>query len=201
MRLVPKLHYRRNLPRTALPCALVMLSALTAQLSAQATTAPGISIGQRVRIVGASTREPVIGTLLARRSDSLVIGRERDTIAVRRSDLWLVDRSVGTHHEVKKMASTGMVIGAAVGAIASAVTWRPCVETVYASCLLSSSNVGDAAVVGGIIGVVPGLLVGAIAGLAINSEKWVPVGVASLGQLRVLPRAGGVVAQMSFSFH
>ena len=43
--------------------------------------------------------------------------------------------------------------------------------------------------VGGIIGVVPGVLVGAIAGLAIKSEKWVPVSVPSVSQLRVAPRA------------
>ena len=54
---------------------------------------------------------------------------------------------------------------------------------------------------GAIIYAVPGLLVGAVAGLVIQSEKWVPVSVASVTQFRVVPHTGGVVAQMSFSFH
>ena len=200
MRLATNLHHSCTLNRTALHGAFIVLCALTTPLSAPAP-ASGISGGQRVRVGTAASREPVIGTLIARRSDSLVIGRERDTIAVRRSDLWLVDLSLGTHHEVKKAMRNGMVVGAALGAIVSAVTWKPCVETVYGSCFLSSSNAGDAAVVGGIIGIVPGLLVGAIAGVAIKSEKWVPVSRASVSQLRIVPRAGRVVAQMSLSFH
>jgi hypothetical protein len=198
MRLTTKLQQKRIL-RSALPGALVILWALSPQLSAQAV--PGLSVGQRVRIVGGANAEPVIGTLIARRSDSLVIGRERDTIAVGRSNLLFVERSLGTRHEVKKAMRIGAVVGASLGAIASAATWKPCEETVPGSCFFSTDNVRDAAVVGGIIYAVPGLLVGAIAGLVIKSEKWVPVSVASVSQFRVVPRSGGVVAQMSFSFH
>jgi hypothetical protein len=147
------------------------LCALSAQLSAQAKAAPVLSVGQRVRIVAGASTGPVIGTLIARRSDSLVIGRERDTIAVGRSSLRFIELSLGTRHEVKKAMRTGMVVGASLGAIASALTYKPCQETLVESCIFASNNVGDAAVFGGILGAVPGLLVAAIAGLAIKAEK------------------------------
>ena len=187
--------------RTALHGAVVVLCALSPQLSAQATAATSVSVGQRVRILAGASGEPIIGTLIARRSDSLMIGRERDTIAVVRSNLRFVELSLGTHHEVKKAMGTGIVVGASLGAIAGALTYRRCEETFYGSCFLSPGNVSEAAVGGGIMGAVPGLLIGAIVGLARKAENWVPVSVASVSQFRLAPRARGVVAQLSFSFH
>jgi len=201
MRLATKLHHSRVLHRTVFRGSLVMFCALSADLSAQATAAPGLIVGQRVRLVTISESDPMIGTLIARRSDSLVIGRGRDTIAVGRSSVTRMELSLGTRHELKKAMRTGVVVGASLGAIASAATWKPCQETAFESCLFSSENRGDAAVVGGVIGVVPGLLIGLIAGLAIGTERWVPVSVASATQLRVFPRPGRIDAQFSFSFH
>jgi hypothetical protein len=87
MRLATKQHRRRISSRAGLTGALIITCILSAPLSAQSTAATALSVGQRVRIVPWEGAPPVVGTLIARRSDSLIVGRGKDTVGVERNDM------------------------------------------------------------------------------------------------------------------
>ena len=49
-------------------------------------------------------------------------------------------------------------------------------------------------------GAIPGMFLGAILGSGVKGEKWAPVSIESVTQLRVVPRWKGVCAQLSVLF-
>ena len=86
---------------------LIIACGFAAPLAAQSTAVTTLGIGQRVRIVPWEGAPPVIGTLIGRRSDSLFVGRETDTVGVERNALTVIEQSVGRRGMVKE----GMLVG------------------------------------------------------------------------------------------
>ena len=84
---------------------------------------PPDRVFQRIRVIAGEGAPPVIGTLIARRSDSLVVGREKDTIAVERNDLTRIDQSLGPRPAVSEGMFIGLLVGTSLGALAFAATF------------------------------------------------------------------------------
>jgi hypothetical protein len=93
-----------------------------------------------------------------------------------------------------------VISGGAIGGIAGALSYSPCVRTEVLECLFTPNNAGDAAVLGGAAGALFGLVAGALIGAFVVTDRWVPGYFESVSQVSIVPRAHGVGAQLSVSF-
>ena len=124
--------------------------------------------GSRIRLTAVPTgKERQTGTLISANSDSVTFrpATLNNSVAFRTADVTRLEVSHGTHTWRAKGAMLGfMIVGGITGAM-TAATW----DKEHAG-FMDFGRWGDAAIVGGTLGVV-GAIVGAIAGTHAN-ETW-----------------------------
>jgi hypothetical protein len=171
---------------------IVLLLAATA-LHGQQPLAPGM----RVRVTAPNVHRPVaIGNLVRIIGDTATIVDTSGSITtlVLGSDRRL-DLSLGRHRRVGRSARTGFLMGAVAGAALGAATWAPCPPDAFLC--FQPENRGQAAVLGGVVLGVPGLLVGALVGTA-KSERWERVRSHTDVALFVRPSDAHIGLRMAF---
>ncbi len=151
---------------------------LCAEASARAQSAGTVQPGQTVRIQLRDPAARLVGRAVRLDGDTVVLAithRHRDvTFAVPRaavSQVWVSrreSRSVG--RGILIGTSVGMATGAAIGAIG----YKPCHSEQFLGCILDLGR-GGTALLGGLVGGVLGLGVGAFAGAATVRHQWEPV--------------------------
>lgn len=143
---------------------LIVLDATS--LQAQRPLEPGA----RVRITAPDHRPVTVGNLVRITGDTAAIVDANGTLTTvvlgpsRRLEL-----SLGRRRQVGRGAGTGFLLGAVAGAALGAASWKPCEPNAFLC--LQPENRGQAAVLGGVLLGVPGLVVGALAGSA-RRERW-----------------------------
>lgn len=125
---------------------------------------------ERVRISGPGIPTQ-IGTILALRSDSVVIRSDSlsTRISVARDMSTRIDVASGTRSAAREYGLSGLLIGGIGGAVLSAATF----EKPSGFCLFIC-NSGDAAIFGGVTGAVVGGVIGLGIGMVSRGTNWVP---------------------------
>ena len=128
--------------------------------------------GLRIRLVSPTLGERQSGTLISADHDSVVFRSAKfaSRVAVRTSDVSRMEVTRRTHRNVLKGALLGFVVAAAVAGGSTAVTWKES-NTGF----IDFGRWGDAALVGGTIGVL-GAAVGALVG-SVPRDSWESVPV------------------------
>ncbi|MEJ7813164.1 MAG: hypothetical protein WKG32_22330 [Gemmatimonadaceae bacterium] len=157
--------------RPSLPSAILaaLLLAGATGLAAQARTLPSLEPGARVRVTAPSlSRGLRVGTVAGVRGDSLdlkVAGRDT-TVTVSASELTRLEVSRGQRRQGRKGMGMGLLIGAAGGAVLG-----------YASGDDESGfiafSAGEKAVLSGVVFGVLGTVIGGLAGLSSQTDRWV----------------------------
>jgi hypothetical protein len=116
----------------------------------------------RVRVVGSS--EPQIGTLARASGDSVLVRYLPDArpVAVSAAQLSTFETSLGKKGNTRKGAVVGFVVGTVVG-VAYGISWASEPNNDFAVHEIAATGL----IVGGV-----GALLGAIAGVAIRTERW-----------------------------
>ena len=161
----------RTYSRTGLQLACGIVLLVTGTAAAGAQGAPRITAGLRVRITHTDAAEPspIIGTVLQRDADSLVLrvaGSER-RVAVAYPQLSGLALSRGMKSRTAKGAGIGFLVGAAVGGILGATASSD------GGCCMGGGgpNMILAAVGSGVLGI-GGLVVGSVIGAHHPIERW-----------------------------
>lgn len=163
-----------------LAAALISPAAMNAQMGV--SVAWPVAAGSRVRILS-----PVIGD---QRQVGIAASASRDTLmfrpaaegastfAIATPNIAQLELSTGTHTRKAKGAGVGFLIGAVVGGVLGAATYKAdqCTEI----CIFPDSRGFDASLGGVLLGVA-GAIVGTVIG-ASHTDTWVPVAVPHASQ-------------------
>lgn len=157
--------------------AIATPSAMASAQAAQVSDWP-IAAGSRVRIVSPILgSERQTGTVVMATPDSLIFRRAKQstTTAISTPNIVKLEVAQGTHRHVAKGALIGFGVGAVVGGILGYATHSSGCKSSGGCIAIDFGPGGDAALAGGILGVL-GLVVGGIAG-TYQTDTWVPVAV------------------------
>jgi hypothetical protein len=172
----------------------LLLMAGTTGLHAQAALTPG----SRVRVVQPTptNRTVAVGRLVTSWGDSVQLADDAGAMAtVYVGRARRLEVSLGRQRRTGQGAMSGLLIGGGIGAVLGAATWQPCPPDAWLC--FSPDNRAQAAVLGGVLIGVPGMLIGAIAGSG-NRERWERVRV--VPQIGVTPSANGVTVGARLAF-
>ena len=175
---------------------LVLVCAIASPVRAQGA----VTAGQRVRVKNTYTPHPLVGTLVSADSASIRVVDGKDTVALSREWVRGVEVSTGRHRHPLKGLGIGLASGLTVGALVGALSYQPCHETGFLSCLMSPTSRGESAAMGaavlGALGGPIGLLIGSLN----QTDSWAPASIGTTAQIRIVPQREGVGAQLSVSF-
>jgi hypothetical protein len=191
------------------------------RLSSQASPAAGVTPGERIRVKGALTAPTKTkhgeietatttekGTVAWVRADTIgfrVDGARQDgveLIAVPLGKIERLDKSAGQHRNTVTGLWIGALGGAALGAATMAIsTPTHCTATGWAAvgCGLYD-NPGTNAAAGAVIGGAGGLVLGAVIGSLIKTEKWARVPGYPIPTVSVVALQHGVGYGLAFDF-
>ena len=157
----------------AILLAAMLTSAASSKIAAQETVR--LEPGQRVRVTAPTiSSTQIVGAFGHIEADTLVVETDGRTWHLPRASLTRVDVNRGQKANAGKGALFGFLIGAGVGAVALGSS-DLCTETLEVAG-------GRCALIGAGGGGVAGLLLGAIAGALIKTDRWQKV---PLDRLRV----------------
>jgi hypothetical protein len=194
------------------PHARRLLALVLAAVLLEATSVAAQQPGARVRIAADTLGpSPAVGNLVSLTRDSIAFvpvpsgypvggSRTADTVSLARTAVRHFEVHRGTHRNAGKGLRLGALSGGAIGGIAGAVSYSPCVRTEPLACLFTPNNAREAAELGGAAGALLGLVVGALIGAFVVTDSWVPADFASVSHVSIVPHAKGVGAQLSVSF-
>jgi hypothetical protein len=193
-------------PSVILAISLLAFAAADAQ-STMRITPPRIDwIGDstashliRVRIADRGATR--IGTFVSLSADSLVLFEEingKSAIALR--DINSLEQGMGTHRNMIKGTLYGFVIGATVGTFIGAVGYTPCQGHRLGDCLVTPTSRTEAAEWGAILGGIPGVLVGFVAGALTKTEDWFDITGHLPMKVSVTPARGAFALRASIAF-
>src|SRR6478752_2309875 len=148
-------------------------------LAAASATAPAQTVGNtnwpppggsRVRLEAATLGVRQTGSLISASDDSVVFvpNDAAMRVGVRTSDISRMEVVSGSHRNIGKGALIGFVVAGGTAALITTATWEPTAGFDF-------GRGGDAALVGGVFGVI-GAVVGGIIG-SHSTETWVPVSI------------------------
>jgi hypothetical protein len=159
-------------------CARRIVLALACIVPAHRAAAQTVMPGTRVRVVDASSNNPlIVGEMVRMVGDSVTILSAANLASSGARTVWVVG---GEHRlEVRTVLSrrtgrgiaVGAMLGAAVGAVFGAVTYRPCEGTAWGACLMDYGQAGEAAG-GAILFAIPGMVIGGIIGHNVTTATW-----------------------------
>ncbi|HWE42872.1 MAG TPA: hypothetical protein VG432_10220 [Gemmatimonadaceae bacterium] len=162
--------------RFALPVAAVVFPVV---LGAQPMSRAGIDVGKRVRVTtpGVPGRDRYAGRVVAVGSDSLTLHRDGapGPRAIPFTSITKVEVSRGRRPNGWRGAGLGLVGGAAAGTVVGLITYKKQRGDCYflAPCTPDyRPREGVSPGGGAVLGATGGLIVGAIAGRFIRTEKW-----------------------------
>lgn len=151
----------------------VVVSALVLALPAVAP-AQAPEPGARVRVTHTKGRQ--VGTLRSIGSDTIRFTTEAGVdFDLAASEVAALEQSAGRHRQFLKHFVIATTALAATGGALGLATYEPCESTGFLSCLMTPDSRSEAMVWGGILGGIVGIPVGLIAGVAMRTERWVPV--------------------------
>ena len=159
--------------------AIVAATALPPAIGAQPYSRAGIDVGKRVRVTtpGVPGRDRYAGRVVAIGADSLTLYRDGAPAptAIPFTSITKVEVSRGRHPNGWRGAGLGLVGGAAVGTVVGLITHKKGRGECYflAGCTPDyRPEEGIDPGGGAVLGATGGLIVGAIAGRFIRTEKW-----------------------------
>ena len=157
----------RRRPTSLILAAL--LAGASAPALAQDTT---LTPDARVRIMATGDNRWVIGKLLAPPRDTVtVLGDSGETKALAIAGLARFEVSRGRRRQAGRGAKLGAAVGGVLGAVLGVVTYEEC----SGFCVAPDPGRGGTALLGGLLGGVFGLGVGALVGSAFTADRWTPV--------------------------
>lgn len=187
--------------RATLALALLAITpAASASLRAQ-SSAP-VAVGERVRITTPSQRGPYryVGGVAEVRGDTLMV-QTGDAAAPRPvaiADISKLEVSRGKHGNGRRGMLYGTLIGAGVGTIAGAASYKK--PDCAGSTWFCDTGRGADAFAGGLVGGVIGFAIGGIWGATHSSERWVPRTLGSAAHVGVIPSMRGATLTLSARF-
>jgi len=155
--------------------AVALMAPGAAAAQANASIEWPVAVGSRVRILSPVLGdERKTGTVAASAADTLLFRPARDASAIPLTtpNIVKMDIASGTHTRKAKGALLGFVIGAGVGAVLGAATYK---KQKDCFCIVPDTRSFDAALGGVLLGIV-GTGVGLIIG-ARDTDTWVPVAI------------------------
>ena len=183
--------------------SLFLVAAASDGLRAQAS-APA-AVGERVRITTPSQRGSFryVGSVVAVQGDSVVL-QTRDLAtprAVAISDITGLEVSLGQRGNTRRGLIYGTVIGAGLGAVLAAVTYKKpdCAGATFFCGDVTPNRSGDA-VAGGILGALTGIVVGGLWGATHPSERWARRSLGSATRVGVAPGGRGTTVSVVARF-
>jgi len=188
--------------------ALGILITLSKPVVAQ-TPARTANAGDRVRITLIGFREPVVGAMLSATADSISLvsvvrqsfgaPRLQGTATIARSAVQALEVSDGRQRHPWSGLAWGFAGGATAGAIIGALSYEPCHSTEFMGCFLAPTRREDSALMGAVLLGVLGSGAGLLVGTLYQTDRWHPVTVERVAQLRLGPTSHGVAASVSLS--
>ena len=129
-------------------------------------------VGQRTRIsVTNRTPSQLIGTLLQVRSDSVVVQAQQEQIIIPRSQIARIEVSRGQRSAIGKGARIGALSGLLGGLVAGTIACAS-YDIAEGTCL-NSNDGGQIAFLAPVgLGLLGGLGIGSLIGLASHTERW-----------------------------
>jgi hypothetical protein len=192
---------------TLLGATLAPVAAIRAQSTPTPAPAPApVAVGERVRIATAAQygKFRYVGRVVAVNDDTVQVqstGPE-GTRSVAVADMRMLEVSAGTQTNGRKGMLYGSIVGAGIGAIIGAATYKeppPCDLAIF--CPEPDIGRGGDALAGAIGGGLVGLAAGGLWGSAHRSERWIRRPLGSGYSLRLLPaHAGGAAFRVTRRF-
>ncbi len=168
--------------------AFVLLASLSFVPLTSATAQVPVRPGAQVRVTGHfchpfHTCQHSVSTFVAWKADSLVIQSNGDTLTVPVTLLTRLDVSRGRKTNTGEGAGIGFLLGVFAGAAIGLASYEcePC---------FIDLGPGTYAAAGAVIGGLGGLVVGALIGSAIETDRWMEMRVASM-RVSVAPQRDG----------
>ena len=154
---------------TSLILAALLMGVGAPALAQDSTLTPDA----RVRVMAVGTNRWVIGKLLAPPRDTVTLleGDSGETKALATASLARFEVSRGRRKQTGRGAWIGAVTGGVISALLGAVTYEEC----SGFCVAPDPGRGGTALLGGLLGGVFGLGVGALVGTAFTGDRWTPV--------------------------
>ena len=182
---------------------LILLACKAVVVAAQAPATAMPTPGMRVRVTLDGAREPIVGSVVSARADSIAYvplhGAASDTAVVALRQLRALEVSSGPRLHVLRSVGWGFAGGSVGGAVLGAATYSPCTETGFMSCFMAPESRSQSALLGGVIGALLGTSGGLVVGLFHRSDDWQPLSTERVARLRVVPSARGVSASVSLA--
>jgi hypothetical protein len=189
-------------PTTAF--ALLALTLPASSVLRAQSTAPA-AVGERVRITTPSQRGSyrIVGSVVAVQGDTLMLqSRELATPRpVAFTEISNLEVSLGSRGNVRRGLLYGAVIGAGVGGVLGAATYQKpdCAGATW-FCGDAEPHRTGAAVAGGIVGALAGVIVGGVWGATHPSERWARRSLGSGTRIGVTPAGHGAAVSLSARF-
>ncbi|MEO6529023.1 MAG: hypothetical protein ABIP93_20560 [Gemmatimonadaceae bacterium] len=181
---------------------LVVLFTVPEALPGQAAaSAASIRPGARVRITQAG-QQPRVAMVVTRSADTLLVRWPElaNTVAVPLAEIYRLEFSNGRHRKVVKGMALGTLSLGTAGALLGAAASTPCTSSDPLGCFLVPVGRNQSALMGGAVGGVLGLVVGALWGLPIR-EDWRQVQLdAPRVAVALAPRGGAPGIGVSLRF-
>ena len=155
-------------PPTPLILATLLAAAAPPALAQDTTLVPDA----RVRVIAVGADRWIVGKLLAPPRDTVTVldDASGERMALPTAGLARFEVSRGRRRQAGRGAWIGAAAGGVAGALLGAVTYEECTGF----CVADPGPAGSA-VLGGLLGGVFGLGVGALVGSAFSGDRWVPV--------------------------
>ncbi len=164
---------------------------------ANATAQVPVRPGARVRVTGhfcqpfysncvGGSPQHRVGSFVAWKADTLVVQSNGDTLSVPVDLVTTLDVSRGRKSNAATGAGIGLVVGMVTGAVLGYASFEECVSF----CIASVDGRGETAIVGAVLLGLGGIVVGAVTGAFIKTDRWEEVPLDRL-RLQVAPQRDG----------
>ena len=132
----------------------------------------GIREGNRVKLdVPSMSNNKFVGIVSELSDSTLVLRSGYYTYMIPFESIDKVSVSAGKRRHVGRGAALGLLGGAALGGMIGFISYEPCTEEGFMACFLRPESSTDAAMMGSILGIVPGTLIGMLIGLR-KTDHW-----------------------------
>jgi hypothetical protein len=144
----------------------------------------------------------LVGTLSGYDGENAAIkaDKEQKSMWVSLTSVTRIQQGYGREPNIVEGVIVGLLVGGIGGAVVGSATYEECVPEGWFDCMFTLDSEGQAAALGGLVGVLLGAGLGAITGAFIKTERWEEV---PLDRLRVSfapKRDGRFALGMTVSF-
>lgn len=142
-----------------------------------------VNIGDRVRVVGPPSHEPITGRVTQLTPTTIYIKNRSMIRELPLSSIQRLDVSISQKRQTLEGLLRGSLSGGIAGGIIGFMTYRKCTDTGFMACFMRPENRGESFLWGAGTGVALGGIIGIIAGVSTIQDEWkqVPLNVSAGG--------------------